>query len=621
MKVYLGGKSLRLDPARAIGKGGEADVYDIGGGRALKLFKQPEHPDLEGDKAAQEAARLRLQEHQTKLRQFPSGLPPQVIRPEELATDGTGRTVLGYTMRLLAGAEALQRYGDRTFRASIAGGVVVETFRDLHHTVSGLHRAGVVIGDFNDQNVLVWGGHAWLIDADSLQFGPFLCSVYTERFLDPLLCDPALGFRPARSPSADSDWYAYTAMLLRSLLFVDPFGGVHKPKDPSRKLLNSVRPLQRISVLHPEVLYPRAALRWDTLPDDVLQHLHFVFEKDRRGPFPPALLDDLRFTRCTACGIEHARALCPHCSGAPPAAVREVTTVRGAVRSTRVFHTRGTILEATLRHAGLAVLAQEEDSLRREDGAVLLQGRLGPGARLRFTRQSALVGQGHVVAQLEPGGKTTTRPVDLFGSVPQFDVSREFVYRLHEGRLWRDAAPGPELVGEVLRGQTQFWMGPRFGFGLYRASELQVAFVFSDTGRGINDGVRLPRIRGRLVDATCRFADTRCFFLWTEQEGARSKNRCVSIRADGTLEAAAEAVTGDGSWLGAIHAVAPAGTLLFAATDAGIVRVETAGSRLLATRTFLETEPFVHSGCRLLPAPEGLYVIDRDEVRLLRMGA
>jgi hypothetical protein len=621
MKVYLGGGAVRLDPARAIGKGGEADVYDIGGGRALKLFKRPEHPDLQGDDAAQEAARLRLHEHQTKLRQFPRTLPAQVIRPEELATDGSGRTVLGYTMRLLSGADALQRYGDRTFRASVSGGDVGGIFRDLHGTVMALHRVGVVIGDFNDQNVLVTGGRAWLIDADSLQFGPFFCTVYTERFLDPLLCDPALGFLPARPPNMDSDWYAYTAMLMRSLLFVDPFGGVYKPKDPSRKLLNRLRPLHRISVFHPEVLYPRAALRWDALPDDVLQHLHLVFEKDRRGPFPPTLLDDLRFTRCTACGTEHARVLCPHCSGAPPAAVREVTTVRGPVRSTRVFHTRGTILEATLRNGALAVLTQGEDSLRREDGTTLLQGRLGPDARLRFTRRSALVGQGNVLAQLESGRKTTTRPVDLFGSVPQFDVSCEHVYRLHEGRLWRDTPPGPELVGEVLRGQTQFWMGPRFGFGLYRASELQVAFVFSDSGRGINDGVSLPRIRGRLVEATCRFTDTRCFFLWTEEEGGRSRNRCVSILANGTVEAAAEAFTGDGSWLGAIHALVPVGTLVFAATDAGIVRVETDGSRLVATRTFPETEPFVHAGCRLLPAPEGLYVIDRDEVRLLRMGA
>ena len=619
MKVYLGGRALRLSPTHAIGKGGEADVFDIGGGRALKLFKRPDHPDLSGDPAAQQAARLRLQEHQTKLRRFPGSLPARVIRPEELATDGSRQTVVGYAMRLLAGAEALQRYGDRTFRASIGAETVARIFRGLHDTVFGLHCAGVVIGDFNDQNVLIADGQAWLIDADSLQFGPFLCTVYTERFLDPLLCDPALGFLPQRPPDAGSDWYAYSALLMRSLLFVDPYGGVYKPKDPARKLLASVRPLQRVTVFHPEVVYPRAALRWDVLPDELLQQFHLVFEKDERGVFPVALLDSLRFTRCTACGTEHARPLCPQCSGAPPAAVREVTTVRGAVRSTRVFHTRGSILHAAVWNGALRVVTQEEDTVRAEDGSVLLTGRLRPGARLRFTRAGCLVGQAGVLAMLEKGRPPVTHPVDVFGSRPQFDANNDHVYRLHEGRLWRDGDLGPEQVGDVLRGQTQFWMGPRFGFGLYRASEVQVAFVFASSGRGINDGVRLPRLRGRLLEATCRFTNERCFFFWTEPHAGRSLNRCVAIRADGTLEAAAEAITGDGSWLGAIHALAAAGEWLFAATDQGIVRAEIDGARLVATRAFPETEPFVHSGCRLLPSPEGLYVVDRDEVRLLRM--
>jgi H/ACA ribonucleoprotein complex subunit 3 len=109
--------------------------------------------------------------------------------------------------------------------------------------------------------------------------------------------------------------------------------------------------------------------------------------------------------------------------------------------------------------------------------------------------------------------------------------------------------------------------------------------------------------------------------LWTEQHAGRSLNRCVSIRADGSVEAAAAAVTGDGSWLAAIHATAAVGPLLFSATDLGVVRVEVDGARLVAARTFPETEPFVDSTCHLLPVPEGLYVVDRGEVRLLRMAA
>jgi len=43
--------SMRLDPARALGKGGEAEVFEVAPGRAVKIFKAPDHPDLVGQPA------------------------------------------------------------------------------------------------------------------------------------------------------------------------------------------------------------------------------------------------------------------------------------------------------------------------------------------------------------------------------------------------------------------------------------------------------------------------------------------------------------------------------------------------------------------------------------------
>src|SRR4051812_37489318 len=116
MKVYVAGRKVRVDPARSIGNGGEADVYDIGGGLALKLFKPPDHADLAGDLAAQQAARDRLSEHQAKLRAFPGGLPDRVVVPQDLATDCVTGRIVGYTMRRLENAEVLLRYGERGYR-------------------------------------------------------------------------------------------------------------------------------------------------------------------------------------------------------------------------------------------------------------------------------------------------------------------------------------------------------------------------------------------------------------------------------------------------------------------------------------------------------------------------
>src|SRR5438105_2800411 len=113
-KLLQGRTTIDLRPADVIGKGGEADIY-VKDGNAYKIFKTPDHPDLQGFPADQAAAALRLREHQTKLPDFPTALPPGVIAPEELVRDGN-REIAGYRMRFLADAEVLLRFGERSFR-------------------------------------------------------------------------------------------------------------------------------------------------------------------------------------------------------------------------------------------------------------------------------------------------------------------------------------------------------------------------------------------------------------------------------------------------------------------------------------------------------------------------
>src|SRR3990167_284634 len=104
-KAFVNGKEIRLEPNKAIGKGGEADVYDIGGGKVLKLFHTPSHPDLVSQPAAQAVAKARLEEHQKKLPAFPKGMPARVIVPQELATNQKGNFIVGYTMSKVKASE------------------------------------------------------------------------------------------------------------------------------------------------------------------------------------------------------------------------------------------------------------------------------------------------------------------------------------------------------------------------------------------------------------------------------------------------------------------------------------------------------------------------------------
>jgi hypothetical protein len=620
VKVWVAGIRVSVDPTLAIGKGGEADVYDLGDGRALKLFKAPDHPDLAGDRVAQEAARQRLVEHQTKLGAFPAGLPGRVVRPEELATDRGRRRVVGYTMRLLGGARALGWYAEAASRAVGEGGAAVAAvFRDLHATLGAVHAAGVVVGDLNDQNVLVVGRAAHLIDADSFQFGEFVCRAYTERFVDPLRCDPAAGRPVLRLPhNADSDWYAYSVMLLRSFLQVDPYGGVHKPQHGAARISPAMRPLRRVTIFHPEVRYPKPALPPEILPDELLHHLHLVFERDRRGAFPAELLEGLAFKRCEACGLEHARDACPKCRVAAPAAVRE-SVVYARVRATRVLRSRSAILWAASEDGTLRLALHERDAIRREDGTAVIGGPLDPSLHARVSGERTLLARGGALVLLAPRRPPERHTVESVGGIPCFDANARHAYWIEDGRLWRDGHLGPERIGDVLRSQTRFWVGPTFGFGFYWAGELFAPFVFEAVGRAIRDGIPVPRPSGRLVEVTATLSHEACFFFTAAREAGRTVHRCTLIGRDGSLRARAEADADDDSWLGHVHGACAVGNGLFVPTDDGIVRVEADGGRLVVTRDFPESEPFVDGSSRLLPGRGGLYVVGRGAVSLLQL--
>lgn len=101
MEIYLQGKRIQLDPSKSIGKGIEADIFLLPNGRALKIFKHPDHPDYQLLPNEQKAAKERIAEHQKKLGAFPRNLPTRVVAPKDVITDKTGQIILGYTMEFI----------------------------------------------------------------------------------------------------------------------------------------------------------------------------------------------------------------------------------------------------------------------------------------------------------------------------------------------------------------------------------------------------------------------------------------------------------------------------------------------------------------------------------------
>ncbi len=613
--AYRNGDRVSLDPSKLRGKGGEAYIFETSNVRVAKIFKDPDDPDFDLFPAQQKEAERRILMHQTKLREFPfAKLPQSVVIPLDLLTDISGKRILGYEMEYLRNLETLMQYLDRDFRekGGIDNNAMMGFFGDLHPTVKKIHETGVVIADFNALNVLYQKGKARLVDADSMQNGKYLSPMFTAAYVDPHHCDPKLkSLMMVKPHDIMSDWYAFTVMLMEALLYVRPWGGVYKPKDKKMMVPLGARPLCGISIFHPEVVYPKPATPMHILPDDLLDFFFMTFEKGERREFPKKMLD-LRFSKCVNCGYEHGRGICPNCSTG--VATKKMMQVRGSVRVDFAFQTNGLIINSTVQKGGLRYIYNLDGKFFREDGSVATAGNLDTGMRYRIQDKKTVLAKNGLMIVLENGKVLEKIVVDSYGNLPLIDANSKHYYWAAGGILYRSESYGPEIIGSVLEGQTLFWAGEKFGFGFYRAGNLTRAFVFDSDRSGINDGVKIVPVKGQLIDSTCVFAGTHAWFLTTEKSGSKIINRVQVINSLGEIEATEECENGDGSWLGKIRGKLPISNFVLSATNDGIVRAEIINGRIVPTKEFPDTEPFVDENSFLLPSSNGIYVIRKKEI-------
>lgn len=627
MRVVIQGQVREIKDL--LGEGGEARVYrlQLGGiDYAAKIYKGPKDPDFAGNEQKdinnRKVAEQKLAYIQAKLASFPMGLPKQVVAPQQLIFDGK-QNVLGYLMPAVPGpATLLRKFADKDYRATgIDTNDVITMLAKLRDLVNGIHDKQVVIGDFNDLNVLVNNNQPYMIDADSFQFGQFYCTSYTQRFGDPRLCNKtAHALQLARPHDTESDWYAFCIMLFQSLMYVTPFDGVYK--SATNKVPHDARPLHGISVFAAGVKYPKFATPLDALPDDLMHVFDEIFTLWDRNKvkLPGQMLDNLRWTKCLTCGGEHARAVCPTCKG--PGVATTVTEVTGKVKRTVILNDpQQTVLCVnTLGH--LRYLAYTSNSYVRETGQTVFSGPLNPLARYRISGDTTLMALQNTIVALSYGARPHKQTVETFqGRLPVYDANDQNVFWIENGRLLMsssDMSTVPLRIGDTLPGQTLLWTGAKFGFGFYRAAEMQEFFVFNDKGSSLRDGVKVPRLRGHLLDTTCVFSDTRCWFFATVQDGPQTINRCSVINSKGEVLMTETAELGHDGWLGSIRGKCAAGNSLYSSSDEGIERVDFT-AHIVSVKRFPDTEPYVNAATQLYLGTSGLYAVDRHTIQLLQL--
>jgi len=618
-KLTIGKKNYNIGSLTKIGEGGEAIVYQVDAGTVLKVFRSPDDSTFTTP-IAQHAAQKRLQEHQRKLPLFPKSVPDTVISPIELARDGNN--IVGYTMRYVNDAERLMMYSDRQFRQGIDPNLVSARFLSMHKTVKALHNAHVVIGDFNEFNVLIPHDEKkepMFIDIDSAQFGGFACRLYTVRFVDPKLCEFNGQLQLVGDYSPESDWFAFDALLFQSCLFTGPYSGIHRPKDVKKKVSNQgQRIFERITVFDPEVIYPKPAMPMQCLPDELLHRFHQVFEKDDRHEFPARILENMRWTNCQSCGCVHARVQCPECAHVAPGLVKQTIEIHGVVTSKTFFTTKGKILFMGVQNSHPQYLYWENGRFFRENATHLMDGAVDPKVRYRFCGDKTLLARDNMIVVL--GGETEQLSVDKFENrFPVFDANSHHYYWLQGGKLQKNGQFGPDHIGNVLTGNTQFWVGEEFGFGFYRMGQGTVGFMFDANKHLFNDNTELMPIKGQLLDSLALFAGSLCWFIYSVQDGSVTRHYCQVLDKNGKLIASESAEKDSDHWLGNLRGKFALGRGLLSATDDGIIRVVVTAGRIAVETSYPDTAPFVDANVGLFGNRDGLLVSKANAISLLQI--
>ena len=589
MRVQINNRMITLEDRDLIGVGGEARVYRDRD-RAIKIYHA-----VDPNCGPTEHARLaRLYElRKRKIQNFPTHLPSAVLGPRDLVVDPNSQETLGFSMKLVTGTSfrklTLKGHGGVAFdRDDLA-----PVFNDLWTTIDHLHRHGVVIGDLNDGNVLFEGTRAWVIDADSLQFAKYPCVVAHERFLDPQLYNIDFD-REHGVFTPESDWYAFSVMLLSSLLHVHPYGGVH-PSYPT--LLH--RAEARCSIFDDAVLYPKGAIPTSVLPDPLIEWLTGLFERGERGRFPKDLLR-FRWVRCS-CGCTHARQQCPSCR------TRPATLHRGACSAELVFSTMGRIEDLQL-NPGLSYATYDDGKLRREDGTVVTVGPRPTGLTVELAGKRTWLAQGNRVLGFDGDELVEQYPCGTFQGAPAVSANTATLCRVHGDWL----LSGDNRLGRVFENNTWIAAGNDFGVGLYRAGEITRAFCFDPDRPGLRT-LDVPPITGRLLDIAAVFSRSTALLEWRDEYAGTERAVSLMITSDGRVLAREEGSPESNPLFHRVGGKALSGTTVLCSTDDGLVAFSSQSGGLCESTRFADTEPFVNAESSLFPAPGGaLWVLDRE---------
>lgn len=258
MKVIVNGQSYHLNQNNSV-SGGEGTVY-VEHGKAFKIYHDPKKMIPLG-----------------KFQELQNIKNPNVIKPEELIYD-YHQNIIGYTMKPLYNTVSLSRVLTTDYQNgnSISHNDLINIMLSIKKLIEDIHNAKCLMVDINDSNILVDKDlNVYIIDVDSFQ---------TPNYKATALQEYAKDFSVKNYQFSElSDWYSFALLSFRLLIGIHPFLG-RWSKYNKKDIQNSLeyRSTHNISILNPEVVFPKSVRDFSFIPKHYYQWFIELFEKGKR---------------------------------------------------------------------------------------------------------------------------------------------------------------------------------------------------------------------------------------------------------------------------------------------------------------------------------------------------
>lgn len=617
MNIIFKGNTLTLNQKSPLGAGGEAVVLKYRN-YAFKIYHTPSP------------------ERTKKLKAFLDGnfsLPSNVACPLEIIQD-TNHNVIGFAMNAAKDCKDFMKLSNRKFRYNeqITTNDIIKAFIHAKETLDTIHSQDIIVGDLNDLNILFTTEFlSVFIDVDSYQFNEFPCPVGTEIFIDPELFGINLSEKPYFS--RETDWYAFAVMLFKSLLFVYPYGGIHKSvKNMYERIQN------KITVFDKDVIYPKVGLPPETISDDLLEYFEAIFKKGKR--YDLQVTDILKykghFIPCPKCGLffYDGRKKCPACFKVTPQTSVDLSGIilkkqldKEVCSMTELFTSEGIILFAKILPRQIIVVDYNYKQTlihiinSNTHKKIKLWDNHIKGISFDFFDNYLIAASGNDLMIFSfqentsiPLVKTTTL---CYEGEPIMATSVNSMYRLTSTDLMKSHIENKEIIESpilsVMEDQTWLTISPEdTGLGFFRIFEKYHYFVFSDRGRY---ELNLKPLEGRTIEHEVLFSKKTICLLRKSIFSGRTYSHLDMVDLTGSILYQRSEPSLSSDVLKNINGKALTGEYLIHPTDAGVV-VEKAGSLSLKS----QTQEYVSSHTQLYLYKDGIATVNDRQILFLKMG-